>query len=85
MNLFKVTVLTIFIGLAITLSGVDLTEKIEKYAGANATELLELLETQTGKKLYYLNFILENCSANDLAVLKADYLLQNVELAMQTS
>ena len=85
MNLFKVTILTIFIGLATTLMGVDLTEKIEKYAGENATEFLALLDTQTGETLYYLNFLLENCSINDLAVLKADYLLQNVELAMQTS
>jgi len=33
-----------------------ITEKIEKYSGENADELTQLLETQEGDTLRYLNF-----------------------------
>ncbi len=60
-----------------------ITEKIEKYSGENADELTQLLETQEGDTLRYLNFLLENCSNNDLSVLTEDYLMTNIEFAIK--
>jgi len=58
-------------------------ERIEKYSGKNAEELLNLLETQEGDTLRYLNFLLENCSNNDLSVFTEDYLMTNIEFAIK--
>jgi Transglutaminase-like superfamily len=60
------------------------TERISRYAGKNAQELLELLQTTPADTLEYLEFILENCAATDLAILTADYLMDNVRYAIKT-
>lgn len=60
-----------------------ITERIEKYSGENSEELTQLLEIQEGDTLRYLNFLLENCSNNDLAVLTKDYLMTNIEFAIK--
>lgn len=60
-----------------------ITERIGKYSGENADELTQLLEIQEGDTLRYLNFLLKNCSNNDLAVLTEDYLMTNIEFAIK--
>lgn len=65
-------------------SELTITERIKKYSGENAKELTQLLEVQEGDTLRYLNFLLENCSNNDLAVLTKDYLLKNIKFAIKS-
>jgi hypothetical protein len=61
----------------------SLQERIERYSGENSKELLSILESEEGDTLKYTQFILENCSSNDLAVLTKEYLLSNVEYAIK--
>ena len=70
----------------VIMNAIDLTitERIGKYSGENADELTQLLETQEGNTLQYLNFLLENSSNNDLAVLTEDYLMTNIEFAIKS-
>ncbi len=62
----------------------NLTKRIKKYSGSNAQELLSLLKTTRGDTLKYVKFLLKNSSANDLAALSADYLLENVRYAIKS-
>ena len=62
----------------------SLYKRIKKYSGENANELINLIKTSKGDTLKYTKFLLENCSANDLAVLKADYLKKNIKFALKT-
>ncbi|MDA3814579.1 MAG: transglutaminase-like domain-containing protein [Candidatus Cloacimonetes bacterium] len=80
----KLLVILLHFSLAI-LNANELTiaEKIEKYSGENTIELSQLLKTKEGDTLSYLNFLLENCSNNDLAVLTEDYLMTNIEFAIK--
>ncbi len=68
-------------------SELSITERIEKYSGENADELLNLLDSTNNQRSdveqEYLNFLLENCSNNDLAVLTEDYLMTNIEFAIK--
>ncbi|MDP8202523.1 MAG: transglutaminase-like domain-containing protein [Candidatus Tenebribacter burtonii] len=76
-------VLLLFSIAIVNASELTTAERIEKYSGKNAEELLNLLETQEGDTLRYLNFLLENCSNNDLSVLTEDYLMTNIEFAIK--
>ncbi|MCF7911591.1 MAG: transglutaminase-like domain-containing protein [Candidatus Cloacimonetes bacterium] len=60
------------------------TDRISRYAGKNADELLELLQTTPADTLEYLEFILENCAATDLAILRSDYLMDNIRYALKS-
>jgi hypothetical protein len=43
-----------------------------------------MVDSQKGKTLKYINFILDNSSANDLAVLTPQYILESVEYAIKS-
>ncbi|MCF7920326.1 MAG: transglutaminase-like domain-containing protein [Candidatus Cloacimonetes bacterium] len=73
----------IIIALCFSLQALDLKERIKHYSGKNSTGLLNLLENTAPDTLTYLEFLLDNCSASDLAVLDADYLLDNVRYALK--
>lgn len=68
----------------LNLTAKQLSEKIEKYSGKNANDLKSLLNTQSGDTLSALQFLLENCSSTDLAVLTSDFLMENIRLAEKT-
>ena len=76
-------VLLLFLVTFIYANEFTIAERIEKYSGKNADELILLLETQEGDTLRYINFLLENCSNNDLAVLNEDYLMTNIKFAIK--
>ncbi|MBN2789016.1 MAG: transglutaminase domain-containing protein [Candidatus Delongbacteria bacterium] len=59
-------------------------EKINKYSGKNKRSLLEMVDKQKGKTLEYVEFILNNSSPNDLAVLTPAYILESVEYAIRS-
>ncbi len=69
---------------ALNLAAKGLSERIEKYSGKNANDLKSLLKTQSGDTLSALQFLLENCSSTDLAVLTSDFLMENIRLAEKT-
>lgn len=80
----KLFIVSLFFLIAImNASELTITERIEKYSGENADELTQLLEVQEGDTLQYLNFLLENCSNNDLTVLTENYLMTNIEFAIK--
>jgi len=62
----------------------DAISRIDKYAGKNSKKFLNLLETSSGETKEYLDFILENCAPNDLAMLTPEYLSENIEYALKT-
>lgn len=62
----------------------SLYKRIKKYSGKNASELINLIKTSKGDTLKYSKFLLENASANDLAVLKANYLKNNIKFAIKS-
>ncbi len=68
-------------------SELTITERIEKFSGENADELLNLLDSTNNQRSDVeqecLNFLVENCSNNDLAVLTEDYLMTNIEFAIK--
>ncbi|MCD4829942.1 MAG: transglutaminase-like domain-containing protein [Candidatus Cloacimonetes bacterium] len=68
--------------IATTLAALTLDERIERYAGDNASGLLELLDSQSGDTLRYVRFLLDNASSYDLSALPADFVLDNIRLAV---
>ena len=74
----------IIISFTFLFADLSLTERIEKYSGEHSEELLNLINTQSADTLKYINFLLSNCSANDLAVLDADFLMKNIRYALKS-
>ncbi|MDA3884586.1 MAG: transglutaminase-like domain-containing protein [Candidatus Delongbacteria bacterium] len=62
----------------------ETVKMINKYSGKNKKALLEMVDSKKGKTLEYINFILDNSSANDLAVLTPEYILESVEYAIKS-
>jgi len=81
----KKTVIIIFIISIFSLfADMSVTQRIEKFSGENAAELLNLINSQTPDTLKYINFLLSNCSESDLAVLTADYLMKDIRFALKS-
>ena len=59
-------------------------DRIKTYSGKNKKALLEMVDSQKGKTLEYINFILDNSSSNDLAVLTPEYILESVEYSIKS-
>ncbi len=57
-------------------------QRIEKYSGKNALKLIEYVESLSGEKADYCNFLLDNSSDGDLAVLTPDFIDENIEYAI---
>lgn len=79
-NVLLVLILIIFS--VNTVSANETEERIKKYSGKNSGPLTELY--QSSGKNSYVNFILDNSSPNDLAVLTPGYIENNVEFAVKT-
>ncbi|MFO7810586.1 MAG: transglutaminase domain-containing protein [Candidatus Delongbacteria bacterium] len=62
--------------------GIDTVEKINKYSQKNSRGLTELYNN--GKNIEYVRFILDYSSPNDIAVLKPEYIVSNIELALKS-
>ncbi len=60
----------------------DLEQRIVKYAGENANDLIALMDG-SGEKTEMIRYILEYSSPSDLAMLTPDYLEENVEYALK--
>jgi hypothetical protein len=79
----KITIIITFLLFTTIILAADIDiERIYRYAGENAPELVDLLETAAPDTLPYYEFLLKNSSASDLAILTADYLKQNVHYAL---
>ncbi|PID29697.1 MAG: hypothetical protein CSB55_01370 [Candidatus Cloacimonadota bacterium] len=59
-------------------------ERIKKYAGNNAEELLKLYETANNEGFAETVFLLDVCPPADLAVIDAGYIRENIEYALKT-
>ena len=59
-------------------------ENIKTYSGKNSKALLEMIDSQKDQTLKYIEFILDNSSPNDLAVLTPEYILESVEYAIKS-
>ncbi|MFO7896315.1 MAG: transglutaminase-like domain-containing protein [Candidatus Cloacimonadales bacterium] len=60
------------------------SQRIEKYAGNNASHFQKLLKSSDDETALCLEFLLENVSPNDLAMLSPQYLSTNVEYALKS-
>jgi hypothetical protein len=78
-NMKKIFILLLLGITTLLFSGNTLQTRIEKYAGENTEDLLQL--TSQIKETSDLYFLLENASPNDLAVLNIEFLQENVEFA----
>ncbi len=58
-------------------------KRIKKYSGIHKTELINLLKDKNPEIAKYAEFILHYSSPNDLSALRADYLKNNIELAIK--
>jgi hypothetical protein len=61
-----------------------LEQRIDRYSGINAMGLKQMLKTTAPDTLKYVQFLLENASPFDLAVLTPDFILTNIRLALET-
>ncbi len=61
-----------------------LIERIRTYGGKNADGLIALLDEKHDERLEAIEFILENSSPFDLAVLTPELLLENVDFALKS-
>ena len=78
----KMLLLIIVFLLSHTLMATAIEEKIYKFAGVHAEELITYYNKMNYEQKYVM-FLLNNCSANDLAVLTPSFLKENIQLAMQ--
>ena len=62
----------------------QLLERLEKYSGTNKEEFTKILSDEDEQIREYANFILSNCTPNDLSALDIDYLRNNIEYAIKT-
>jgi len=58
-------------------------ERINRYAGVNATNLITYLDSLSGLKSSYANFIFTHVSDNDLAVLTPEYVDEHLTYALK--
>ena len=74
----KKIIITILFSCIVLLTNakVNTIKRIKKFSGKNATELKNLYKKKD-ENLKYYKFILDNCSANDLAVLRKDFIKEN--------
>ncbi|MCD4819910.1 MAG: transglutaminase-like domain-containing protein [Candidatus Cloacimonetes bacterium] len=59
-------------------------KRIKKYSGKNSSELIKLYKDKKAENNHYIQFILDNSSANDLAVLTKEFLINDIEYAVRT-
>jgi transglutaminase-like putative cysteine protease len=59
-------------------------QRIDKYGHKNASKLVEYVDSLDGSKREYAEFILDNSSDNDLAVLTPAYLDEHLTYALKT-
>lgn len=62
----------------------NIIKRLKKYSGENRKQLIEFIKNSEGMVKEYVDFILSNCSPNDLAVLEADFIKNNIELALKS-
>jgi hypothetical protein len=75
--------LLLLLGMALT-ANPTLEIRLDRYAGTNAASLKALLTTLPADTLQDVQFLLENASDPDLAVLTPEFLVENVRLAHKT-
>ncbi|MDP8211304.1 MAG: transglutaminase domain-containing protein [Candidatus Stygibacter australis] len=80
----KKAILVIFIFSCLLLKAEVNVDRIQRYAGNNAAGLLNLCETTAPDTLEYVEFLLENCSDSDLAILTPEYLMDNIRYALKS-
>ena len=80
----KLLLVILIVTLTISVQAIDLKDRIQRYGGDNASGLLDLLANAVPDTLSYIEFLLLNCSPSDLAVLDAEYLMQNVRYALRS-
>jgi hypothetical protein len=61
-----------------------LEQRIDRYSGINAMGLKQMLKTTAPDTLRYVQFLLENASAFDLAVLTPEFIMTDIRLALKT-
>ena len=59
-------------------------KRIKKYSGKHQKELIKLLKDKDQEIAKYAEFILQNSSPNDLSALNANYLKENIQLAIKS-
>ncbi len=80
----KIIFLLLFILLATNLLASDsITERINRYSGINANSMHTYLDSLTGLKSYYADFIMTHMSDNDLAVITPDYLDEHLTYSLK--
>ena len=80
----KKVFLTIFLTMVCLCPAIIDVDRINRYADKNASGLIELLEYAHPDTLPYYEFLLGNCSSSDLAILDAEYIEENVHLALKS-
>ena len=80
----KKVILVIFVLSCFILNAEVDSKRIQRYAGNNAAGLLNLYKTTHKDTLEYVEFLLENSSDSDLAVLTPEYLMDNIRYALKT-
>ena len=80
----KLLILLFIILIATNLLASDsITERINSYSGINANELHTYLDSLTGIKSYYADFIMSHMSDNDLAVVTSEYLDEHLTYSLK--
>ncbi len=81
----KLLIFILFLAtLANCFAGEALTQRINRYAGKNANELSTYIDSLSGLKAYYTNYLFDHMSDNDLAVVTPDYIDEHITYALKT-
>lgn len=80
----KILFLCLFVLMSVNLFSVEsINERIDRYSGENASDLLTYLHSLSGLKSYYADLIMTHMSDVDLAVITPDYLDEHLTYALK--
>jgi hypothetical protein len=81
----KLTFIILFLSLfALNYANESLIQRINRYSGKNANALLTYLDSLSGLKSYYTDYIINHMSDNDLATASPEYIDEHITYALKT-
>ncbi len=73
-----------FVTLMLYATEYTLEQRIDRYSGKNAAGLKQILHSTVPDTLKYVQYLLENASVFDLAVLTPDFIMEDIRFALKT-